>query len=149
MEISQNLAAKSFQPAGLLRRFAAILYDSLLLFSVLFFATGLFLVVTPIDSNTQPIFRIYILMVSFLYFAWSWLRGGQTLGMMAWQIQLQPIDGKKMTVWLVVRRFVMAIFSWLVLGLGFFWAVWDKEGRTWHDWASETRLVCLRTENKS
>jgi uncharacterized RDD family membrane protein YckC len=149
MEIPQNLAIKSFPPAGLLRRFAAILYDSLLLFSVLFFATGLFLVVIPMESSTQPIFRIYILMVSFLYFAWSWLRGGQTLGMMAWQIQLQPIEGKQITLWLAVRRFVMAIFSWLILGLGFFWAIWDKEGRTWHDWASETRLVWLRTENKS
>jgi uncharacterized RDD family membrane protein YckC len=147
MEISQNIAVKSVPPAGLLRRFAAILYDSLLLFSLLFFATGLFMVVVPMESSTQPLLQLYLLLVSFLYFAWSWLRGGQTLGMMAWQIQLQPIDGKKITVWLVVRRFVMAIFSWLVLGLGFFWAI--KDGRTWHDRASETRLVCLRTENKS
>jgi uncharacterized RDD family membrane protein YckC len=149
MKIPQNLAIKSFPPAGLLRRFAAILYDSLLLFSVLFFANGLFIVVIPIESSMQLLLQqLYLLMVSFLYFAWSWLRGGQTLGMMAWQIQLQPIEGKQITVWLMVRRFVMAIFSWF-LGLGFFWAIWDKEGRTWHDWASETRLVWLRTENNS
>ena len=37
----------------------------------------------------------------------------------------------------------MAIISWAGLGMGFFWAIVDKQHRTWHDLGSDTRLVHL------
>ncbi len=141
MITAQDSVPSSLPPVGLLRRFAAIFYDSLLLFSVLFFATGLFNALISADSSTHPILQIYLLIVSFFYFAGFWRRGGQTLGMMAWQIQVQSLEGYTVTWWQMVQRFVMAIISWSIFGLGFFWALWDKEGRTWHDRASRTQLV--------
>ncbi len=141
MTTLQDFVSSSLPPVGLLRRLAAIFYDSLLLFSVLFFATGLFIALISADSSTHPVLQIYLLIVSFFYFAGFWRRGGQTLGMMAWQIQVQSLEGQTVTWWQIVRRFVMAILSWSIFGLGFFWALWDKKGRTWHDWASGTRLV--------
>jgi uncharacterized RDD family membrane protein YckC len=127
---------------SLFRHFAALFYDSLLLASVLFFATGLFQWLTQ-GNSPLIVFRIYLLMVWFGYFAWPWLRSGQTLGMSAWKIQLQTMDGKPLSWQHVSQRFLMAIVSWLVLGMGFFWAVVDKQHRTWHDLASHTRLVYI------
>jgi uncharacterized RDD family membrane protein YckC len=38
-------------------------------------------------------------------------------------------------------RFLAAIVSWLPFGLGFWWQLWDRDGLTWHDRLSSTRLV--------
>ncbi len=140
MEIPQELPS-----ASLLRLFIAIIYDSLLLLSVLIFATVLVLVfaLTPeqISQDYKIFFQFYLLMVCFFYFSWPWLRSGQTLGMKAWRLQVQSIDGNPLTWRQVSLRFFMAIVSGLLLGMGFFWAIVDKQHRTWHDRVSDTRIV--------
>jgi uncharacterized RDD family membrane protein YckC len=125
----------------LLRHFAVMIYDSLLLFSVLFFAGLLAYPVT--QGQSSFVYTIYLWGVIFLYFGWQWLRGGQTLGMRTWHIQLQPINGNQLTWRQVFIRFSVAIVSWLVFGLGFFWVIIDERHRTWHDLASKTRLVLI------
>jgi uncharacterized RDD family membrane protein YckC len=42
-----------------------------------------------------------------------------------------------------VRTFV-SFFSGLPLGLGFLWAAWDKDGKTWHDKAASTIVIKRR-----
>jgi uncharacterized RDD family membrane protein YckC len=132
---------KHLPAASLLRCFTAMFYDSLLLFSVLFFAAALAYPLT--HGQVSLAFRIYLLIVWFLYFAWPWLHGGQTLGMKAWRIQLQSINGKPITWYQALLRFLMAIISIIIFGIGFFWMVIDKQKRTWHDWISGTRIVLL------
>jgi uncharacterized RDD family membrane protein YckC len=79
----------------------------------------------------------------YLYFAWFWIHGGQSLGMKTWQIQLQSknqeIDWK-----IAAIRFFSAIISWGVFGLGFIWSLFDKKNRGWHDMISNTVLIDLR-----
>lgn len=130
------------QPISLLRRLAIIFYDALLLMAVLLFATAL---VQPWLQETDMIkllFRLYLLLVCFIYFSWQWLHGGQTLPMRTWHVKLRAIDPEKsITFQQVIVRFAVAILSWAALGLGFLWALVDKQQRTWHDWASKTHLV--------
>jgi uncharacterized RDD family membrane protein YckC len=126
---------------GLLRQFMAIFYDSLLLFSLLYLATAL---AYPITNGQKSLFfQIYLLAVCLFYFAWPWLHGGQTLGMKAWRIQLQSNKDKPITKQQVLLRFSMAMVSWLALGMGFFWAIFDKQRRTWHDRVSNTYLALI------
>lgn len=139
--MEENVATTIHSVSGL-RYLAVLFYDSLLLFSVLFFATGLFQWLTQ-GNSPLIIFRIYLLIIWFGYFAWPWLRCGQTLGMTAWRIQLQTTDGKPLGWQHVSKRFFMAGVSWLVLGMGFFWVLVDKQRRTWHDLASHTQLVSI------
>jgi uncharacterized RDD family membrane protein YckC len=131
----------TFPPVGLLRRLAAIFYDSLLLFSVLYLAAALAYPLT--QGKSSWIFQLYLLAVWFLYFAWPWLRGGQTLGMRAWRVKIQTTDGKRLSWQHVAIRFFTAFISWACLGIGLLWALVDKEKRAWHDLASHTQLVCL------
>lgn len=126
-----------------MRRFAAIAYDSLLLFSVLFFGTLVVLALTGGRAITpgNTLYRGYLLVLSLLYFAWFWTHGGQTPGMRAWRLRLRGRDAGAVTWGQAVARFTAALVSWLAFGLGFAWALWDRERLTWHDRLSRTVLV--------
>ena len=129
--------------AGFLRRFAAIVYDSLLLFSVLFFATLVLLLLNggrAIPPN-EPLYTTYLIGVSFLYFGWFWTHGGQTLGMRAWRLRIEPETGGPVSWKLALMRFGSAILSWLPLGAGYLWMLIDRRGLTWHDRLSGTRVI--------
>jgi uncharacterized RDD family membrane protein YckC len=131
---------------GLLRRLAAIFYDSLLLFSVLFFATFPTLLWTGgrAVAPANPALQAYLLGVAFLYFAWPWTRGGQTLGMRAWGLRVVQGNGASMTWAQAGLRFAGAVLSWGALGAGFLWVLVDKDGLAWHDRWSGTRLVLVQ-----
>ena len=125
---------------GLGRRFAAIIYDGLLLVGVLMMAT--LIIVIPAGSEVINLaFQLYLLVVAWGYFAICW-RGGQTLGMKAWRIGMegstQPIDWSSTVV-----RFAVATLSWLPAGLGYWWGLFRRDKACWHDLASGTRLVIL------
>ncbi|MCY4642892.1 MAG: RDD family protein [Gammaproteobacteria bacterium] len=132
-----------YQSVSLLRRLAAILYDFVLLATLLFLAS--FAVVIPLKIYPEhPLFIVYqgyLFMLSFLFFAWFWTHGGQTLGMKSWKFKVTRVDGSELnwkTAWV---RFLIAIVSWMPCGLGYFWAAFDPENRTWHDMASGSRLT--------
>jgi uncharacterized RDD family membrane protein YckC len=134
------------------RRLAAILYDTLLLLAVLFIASALWLVPTGGEApppGQDPLRTLYLLLVSFAFFAWFWSHGGQTLGMRAWRIRLQNRRGGPVSLWQIMLRFLVAILSWLAFGLGFLWSLIDKEKLTWHDRYSMTELVVLPKEKKN
>ena len=135
---------------GLMRRLAAILYDGMLLLGLLFIASALHLAVSGggEDASTTPdlIRTIFIVLASFGFFAWFWLHGGQTLGMRAWRIRLQNRGGGPITLWQALLRYLVAIVSWLALGMGFIWSLFDKEKLTWHDRYSMSELVIIPKE---
>ncbi len=132
-------------PAGLLDRLAALLYDALLLLALLFVATALLLPFTRGEALQphNPFYSTYLLFISFFFFGWFWMHGGQTLGMRAWRLQLRRLDGKPLTWWHALLRFLTAIPSWALGGLGFWWMLIDRRRLTWHDRISETCIVRL------
>jgi len=130
------------------RYFAAIFYDFILLFAVLFFATAMILPFYggKAVGSGDIIYFLYLLSISYLYFTWQWVHGGQTLGMRAWGIKLTAGTGKTLTWRLAGGRFLCSLLSWLLLGIGFFWRLFDREGRTLHDRLSGTYLMSVRDE---
>ena len=133
--------------AGLLRRFAAILYDALLMLALWFLATVPFIAIEggeSIEPGSGPLYIIYqltLLGVAYGFFVGFWCHRGRTLGMQSWGLQLQTADGKLPSPGAATLRFFAAILSWLPLGLGFLWQLWDAEHLTWHDRLSGTRLI--------
>lgn len=79
-------------------------------------------------------------LVTGLYATLSWQRGGQTIGMRPWRLQVTAADGGTPSLRALWRRYAMATLSLLAGGLGFWWAWIDRTGLTWHDRASGTRL---------
>lgn len=127
---------------GFLRRLAAILYDLLLLIAVLFVATALLLPLNKGEAFTvqQFFYPLYLLTISFLFYAWFWTHGGQTLGLRAWKIKVLTFDQKPISWKQALLRFVTAILSWGIFGLGFLWILIDKDHRSWYDNLSKTAL---------
>ena len=74
------------------------------------------------------------------YATLSWRRGGQTLGMRPWRLEVVAANGGEPTTRVLWQRYAMATLSLLAAGLGLWWAWVDREGLTWHDRASGTRL---------
>ena len=143
--------------AGLFRRLFAIFYDCLLLVAILFIVSMLATALNDgkaVESN-DPLYPVYVIFVfglSYLYFAWFWTHGGQSLGMKTWRIRLQRDnheggDDHQINWKLASIRFLTAIFSWGVFGMGFLWALFDKKNRCWHDLSSKTVLIDLRVKD--
>lgn len=134
--------------ASLWRRLAAMVYDSLLLFGLLFVATAILLPFTGGEAVATGTlwYSAYLVLVCFLFFGWCWTRGGQTLGMRAWKIKVQQADGNDLGWPQALLRFVFAAVSLAALGLGFFWMLLDSKKLTWHDRWSKTVVVLLKKQ---
>jgi len=144
-----------FPAAGLGRRLAAISYDALLCVALLMVTAFIYKLVWmgfigearlrqlsesgALDAD--PLLSSILLIALFGFFAHFWTRAGQTLGMQVWGIRVQNADGTAISLWQALLRFVVAIASWLCVGLGFFWSLFDKQKRCWHDLYSQTQLV--------
>ncbi len=74
------------------------------------------------------------------YAVLSWRRGGQTLGMRPWRLQVVSASGGVPSWRALWLRYVMGQLSMLAGGLGFWWAWFDRQRLTWHDRASGTRM---------
>lgn len=131
------------KPASLLRRLGAILYDSLLVIALMSLGTVPFLVSSEGEAvaSGTPVHQIVMLGIAYLFFVGFWSSSGRTLGMQSWGLQLQQANGKKPNWGQASIRFFAAIISWIPLGLGYWWQLWDTDKLCWHDRLSKTRLV--------
>ena len=81
------------------------------------------------------------LTITFLY---HWLTvaywNGQTVGKRLLNIRVTRPDGSPVDIGVAAARAGMRLVSTLALGLGFLWAAWDPEKRTWHDMVADTRV---------
>jgi len=126
----------------LLRRIGAIIYDTLLVIALLMFVSTLFLINRggeAVEPYTLP-HQITLLIVIHVFFVGFWSRSGSTLGMLAWGLRVETADGSAPSITMASVRFIAAIVSWIPLGLGFLWQLWDKDQLTWHDRLSGTQL---------
>lgn len=129
--------------ASLGRRLGAILYDSLLVLALMFLGTLPFVAARggePVNPGDVP-YQLMMLLILYLFFIGYWCRHGRTLGMQSWRLTVETAHGDKPDIKAATVRFFAAIVSWLPLGLGFWWQLWDKDRLTWHDRWSGTRLV--------
>ena len=133
---------------GLARRLAALVYDSLLLFSLLFAATVpvLFLTGGEAVGPDRPAFTAYLLAVSYVYFGWCWTRSGQTLGMRAWKMRVRTRDGGPLGWRSSLARFAAALVSIGAAGAGLLWVAFDRDGMSLHDRLSGTVLEMVSPE---
>lgn len=132
-------------PAPLWRRLASALYDGLLLVAIwlVIVMADLFLRGVAGLPYNAPVLRALLLLAALLFFGRSWTRGGQTLGMRAWRLQVRRADGAPLRWPTALARFAFAWLAWLPLGLGVLWCAIDARKRAWHDTLSGTEVVVL------
>jgi uncharacterized RDD family membrane protein YckC len=136
--------------AGFGRRFAALLYDVLLLAALmLIFTTGLVMLFarTAILPETAGrwayLYRAALLAIIVAYYLLNWTRSGQTLGMRAWRLRAVDETGKRMSPRTACLRFLYGVIAWAPAGLGVFWLYIDSQHLALHDRWSRTRVIHL------
>lgn len=120
----------------LLRRLAALAYDLLVLGGLLIILTFPYLGATVWLTGTDrigtgdPFFQLYLAVIVLGYFGLSWRFGGQTLGMRAWRLHALSVNGGTLSWPQIVVRATVNLFGLLLGGLGYWWALIDRSGRT-------------------
>lgn len=127
-----------------------MVYESLLLFGPLLVLGFLYSVAVDFSDKGSPelyeIKRLGLqvtLSVALLgYFTWGWSHGRCTLPMQTLGMRLQTKDGRQVSTLRAAIRAVVAVPS-VLTGIGFLWAMVDRDSQTLHDRLSETRLVYI------
>jgi uncharacterized RDD family membrane protein YckC len=137
------VTGEALRAPALGRRLASGVYELLILAALAMVATFPFLAV--FGDSTQGwrrhVLQVWLLVVAGAYFAWFWTRGGQTLPMKTWRIRLVRVDGAGVGLWRAIHRYVIAALGFLALGLGFWWALVDRDRQFLHDRLAGTALV--------
>ena len=151
-------------PAGLFRRLAALIYDTLIIIAIEMMAAGIVMAVLfalnaagllsygeyadaadmlgkhPVLS---PLFTLYLAGVWIYFFVFFWTRAGQTLGMRAWKLRVRNAkDGAPITVTQALIRISTSGF-----GLANLTVPIDPKKRGFHDTSAKTEVVVLPKAN--
>lgn len=144
----------AFPVAGLLRRLAALLYDAFLVCAI-WMALGAFVQFTfgitnqLVDGHAQTdpfigaLLFVGMVATAASFYIWFWMRTGQTLGMLAWRIQVVSSNGSKLSVKQALLRWVLAWPSFFCLGVGYLWLFVDEHGNAIHDILSGTQVIVV------
>ncbi|WP_193166269.1 RDD family protein [Microbulbifer hainanensis] len=157
-----TLTFSELPPAGVGRRIAALLYDTLIIMGLLmvygFIAMMVASAVVGLNCHPEthdynpcvsgPVFQLGMVAVIAAYFIWSWRAAGQTIGMRAWRLLLASPDGVQLSWRQCFLRALVAPISLACFGAGFFWA-WTRADRaTWQDIYSNSQVRVLPKKKK-
>ncbi len=142
---------EQFHISGFWRRFIALIYDVIIVASIIFVGTFIAIMLVSAIWGKQAmeegllyennLFRVYLFSLWFGYYAVSWMRGGQTLGMKPWRMYV--LDNKKN--YIDFKQSLLR-FSSGFLGLGLFLIPFHKEKKALQDIVSSSQTL---VKNKS
>jgi len=79
--------------------------------------------------------------VALAYFTGMWTWKGTTIGGIVLNLKVVRLDDRPVTFAVALVRGLAAALSFMVVFLGFFWMIWDREKQTWHDRIAGTVVV--------
>lgn len=133
-------------------RMLALLYDLFPVAGLWFLVAAVFVALHG-DAVTGGVLGLLefaaLWSVTGAYAVASWARGGQTLGMRPWRLHVVDAGGGRPQIGALAVRYAVGNLSLLAGGLGFWWAWVDRDGLTWHDRASGTRIHRSHAQRKS
>ena len=99
-----------YEKVGFIKNIIICIYDLMLLFSVLFFMSLPWMIVTSGEAVTGNIFyQLYLLIIILTYYLWFWIRHGQTLGMKSWKTYVLNTDNTKINIRQGLLRIILAL----------------------------------------
>ncbi len=115
-----------FPKAGFLNRLGAVLLDIVLVA----------LACSILDLSGSAKFALFL---AYHVVFWGWK--GTTVGGIVCQLRVVRTDGASLRFSDALIRGLSAIFSVMVVGLGWLWFVWDIHRQAWHDKIAGTYVV--------
>ncbi|PIV32606.1 MAG: RDD family protein [Lysobacterales bacterium CG02_land_8_20_14_3_00_62_12] len=134
--------------APLWKRLLAGLYDLFPLVALWMIATALWMPFSHGQARLQQeplqsLYRLTLIGVTVAYYAWSWHRGGATIGMRAWRLRVQTEAGALLSFRAASGRFAFGLVALACAGIGLGWALFDRKRRMWHDLWPGTVVVVI------
>ena len=136
------------QNATRFRLFAACVYELLLLLALWMLCTWMFVSLfgDATSHYKRTFLQLFLWLVTGAYFVWCWTKTGQTLATKTWKIKLvtqnlanqQNVNLNKRQA---IIRYALASVSILACGLGFIWALVDKDRLFLHDRLLKMRFI--------
>jgi len=153
-----DISPEQLPNAPLWRRLFAMIYDTLLLFGVTMVFGFVYVLSKQAVLNVEnfdhsetaagdPLMLALWVVVITVFFYWFWSRIGQTLGMQSWRLKIVQKNGKPITFTQAFIRLLVAPISLSLFGLGYLWCLFGEK-QTWHDIASNTRVLLLPKKKK-
>jgi uncharacterized RDD family membrane protein YckC len=124
------------------RRLACVLYECLLLLSILFVSAFPFVGLAqglPPDAF-KILLRLYLVVVTGVYFSLFWHRG-QTLAMKTWGIRIESARGGPPSIRQAWLRYLMCWLTLPLLGMGWWSALRSPDRQFLQDRLAGTRLT--------
>ena len=128
---------------GWLRLGACMVYDGLVVLALSFaLALGFILLFGDASYGLKRYaLQLFLWLGIGLYFVWCWRKSGQTLAMQTWQLKLSHGQSNLLNWPQALIRYALASLSLGAFGLGFVWAVFDREGLFLHDRLLNSRIT--------
>lgn len=125
---------------------ACFVYDALVVIALSLLLGWLF--IGTLGDATQGIKRyalqLFLWLSIGLYFVWCWSRSGQTLAMHTWRLKLLGATSlTPLNIQTAAIRYILATISLALFGLGFFWALFDRDRCYLHDRLLKTNIISL------
>lgn len=147
-KINPETPSETHELAGLFSRLLAMILDSVLM--VLLFLLLIFVVSLLGGGDSTSISQVIGFASSVLYNWYFWTRrDGQTPGKFALKIRVIKADGTPLSDTDAVIRAIGYQVSSIVCGLGYIWAIFDKNNQTWHDKLARTYVVTKDRQPKT
>ena len=158
MKKKTSTPAIEFASPGLLRIFASMVYDSLLL-AAISVAYGALVVGIRVATFGQPeaghriqwslpseiIITLGWLLTLMFFYIYFWQKFGQTLGMKTWRIQVVNTQTNQLISYSqACKRSVAALISLALFGVGYWFSLIHPQHRLLHDLLSGSRLLLLK-----
>jgi uncharacterized RDD family membrane protein YckC len=117
-----------------------MIYDGMLVLALWLF-TLFPIVAVANDFVYGPAVRGLLFLELFGFFAYFWMYRGQTLGMLAWGLELRSVHGPRLSLSQAILRFIGALLGLLAAGIGYLWLLVDPGRRAWPDLLSGSVVV--------
>lgn len=128
------------EPASFGIRFGATTIDAIL-WNLIIAGSSAALTIASVSTSIRIAVLLPLLIGGLTYFLYLNAHGG-TLGKRFVGIRIVKLETGGAPGWgTAIVRQVAAIVSGIPLYLGYFWMIWDKEKRTWHDHVAGTMVV--------
>ena len=133
-----NNSIDKYENIGFLKNMVICLYDLMLLFSVLFFMSLPWIIITSGEAVTNNIFyQFYLLLIILFYYLWFWINHGQTLGMKSWKTYVLNQNNQTITIRQGILRILISLIG------GHLLLIFNK--RSLQDIISKTHIIVKRT----
>lgn len=129
---------------------ACLIYEALVVIALSLACAALFVLLfgDAAIGIKRNLLQLFLWLTAGIYFVWCWQKG-QTLAMQTWQLKLLSQEAQLLSLKVATFRYVLASFSLLLFGLGFLWAVVDRDRLFLHDRLLNNKIIFVPRKKAS